>query len=95
VAVVETLPGASPVPMYNFKCPQCRSQVRILRKVEKAADPVECPHCKVGMERAPMPPTSMVKEVLDNGLMSRKVERLANAEEIGRDRSKTKEDREP
>jgi putative FmdB family regulatory protein len=83
------------MPMYNFRCPQCQSAVKILRRPEKANQPVECPHCKVQMSRDPQPPTSMVKETLDNGIMGRRVERLANIEEIGKERSKIKEDREP
>lgn len=83
------------MPMYNYQCPECEQNFRLLLKPERALEPMPCATCGSVMIRKPQPPTSMVKEVLDNGLMSRKIERLANAEEIGRDRSKVKEDREP
>lgn len=83
------------MPMYRFKCPECSSEVRILRRPEKAGDAVECPHCKVPMKRNAQGASSKVVEVLDNGIMSRRVERLANIEEINKERSKIKEDRGP
>lgn len=40
------------------------------------------------MERNGAGPTSRATEVLDNGMMSRPLERLDNAEEIFRDRAR-------
>jgi hypothetical protein len=45
------------------------------------------------MERARSVPGTSVKEVLDNGLMSRPLERPADAERLFRERSRVKEDR--
>lgn len=83
------------MPMYHYRCEPCRTDAMLLRKPEKAKDPAICPGCQQPMTRDPKPPTSMVKETLDNGIMGRRVERLANIEEIGKERSKIKEDREP
>lgn len=83
------------MPMYNYHCPECEQNFRFIKTPEKALLPVNCATCDTLLVRKPAPPTSMVKEVLDNGLMSRKVERLADIEEIVVERSKTKEDRGP
>lgn len=83
------------MPMYNYHCPGCCQDFKLLLKPERASKPQTCATCDTVMVRNPKPPTSMVKETLDNGIMSRRVERLADIEEIGKERSKIKEDRGP
>lgn len=96
VAVGVTLPGANQsMPMYNYQCPGCKQTFRLIRTPEKALLPVNCATCDTQLVRKPAPPSSMAKEVLDNGMMARQVERLADIEEIVVERSKTKEDRGP
>jgi len=48
---------------------------------------VKCPICKVPMTRESEAPTSRVVEVLDSGLMSRRVERPADAERLYKERA--------
>jgi len=40
------------------------------------------------MKRTPRPPSTIVKEMLDNGAMTKRVERLKDAEELYRQRAK-------
>lgn len=42
--------------------------------------------CGLEMVRDPRPPSSRVTEVLDNGLMNKRLERLADAERLFADR---------
>lgn len=51
-----------------------------------------CPTCSKPLKRTPKPASTSIMETLDNGLMPRKVERLANAEEIFHDRSQIEND---
>jgi PHP family Zn ribbon phosphoesterase len=74
------------VPAFNFAC-ECGNRVTKLRSAPPAE--VSCPECGRPMKRAAMGPTSRCTEVLDNGAMSRPLERLDNAEEIFRDRART------
>lgn len=72
------------MPLFNFKC-DCGTKVRKLL----AKTPLEflCPACLNPMMRDSFAPTSRSTEVLDNGAMTRPLERLDNAEEIFRDRA--------
>jgi hypothetical protein len=74
------------MPLFNFKC-DCGTKVRKLLPVAPGAYP--CPACLTPMMRDSVAPTSRSTEVLDNGMMSRPLERLDNAEEIFRDRART------
>lgn len=68
---------------YWFQCEACAKR-RLLPS--KEAGP--CADCGGKMARAPKTPSSHVVEALDNGAMSRRLERLSNAEELYRDRAK-------
>lgn len=50
------------------------------------ADPL-CPVCATSLKRTPKPPTTTIFETLDNGVMARKVTRIAGAEEIFKERA--------
>jgi hypothetical protein len=77
------------MPLYTFACSECGATKRKLLENEAAAK-VACIICQCGMfmERFATPPTARVTEVLDNGSMVRKVERLQDAESIYKERSR-------
>lgn len=78
------------MPIFHFQCPGCGFRLRkILGYIDE--NQVICPGCGQGANRVPSAPSTTVKEVLDNGLMIRPVERIADAERIFRERSKTSE----
>jgi len=68
---------------YKFLCSTCG-----FKKARLSLDPFDCPKCKSPMKRNASGPTNQVYEQLDNGLMPRKVERLADAERLFKDRAK-------
>ncbi len=49
---------------------------------------IECIKCHIFMIRDSNPPNTQVKEVLDNGLQPKRIERLRDAEELYRNRKK-------
>lgn len=79
------------MPIYNLECACCGHKLRKL-----AAQPPkdqDCPSCTEGpMSWQGQGPTQRVVEVRDNGLMPKKVEQLADIDEMVRDRSTTKKD---
>ena len=76
------------MPIYYFHCPECQETVRKLLKPEALEGMTPyCPKCHKAMERSPQPPTAKIVETLDNGIMVRRVERLADAEQIHKERA--------
>lgn len=78
------------MPLFNLKCPNghTRSILTIQSNFDKI--PVEkkkCKECSEIMTRNASGPTAAVKEKLDNGVMIRAVERLADAEKLYHDRA--------
>jgi hypothetical protein len=71
------------MPIYYYRCPKCDKTNRRLLASEAEADKtlLLC-QCSEEMVRAPQPPTARITETLDNGIMVRKLERLADAEQI-------------
>lgn len=72
------------MPMYYYRCPKpgCDTVVRKILLVEEAKRGWPCPDCETIMVRAPQPPSTRVTETLDNGLMTKRLERLADAERL-------------
>jgi DNA-directed RNA polymerase subunit RPC12/RpoP len=70
--------------VFWYKC-KCGAS---LRKLLEKAVPQVCSSCGKKMARSPRPVTTKTNEVLDNGLMVNRVERLVNAEEIYKERSR-------
>jgi hypothetical protein len=68
--------------IYHFRCFECEQFVKSFKKEAK------CPSCDKPMDRDPHPPNLDVKEILDNGVMTKKVERLVDTENIMKERSK-------
>jgi len=73
------------MPIYHFQCVKCQKSSRRLLPQEI---PVLCKLCGELLLRDPKPLTTSTKEVLDNGLMVRSIERLVDAEEIVKERSR-------
>jgi hypothetical protein len=82
------------MPRYFFGCDSCGANVhRIFRTTfekllpEKKADAVKC-KCGATLVRVHSPPTTQVKEILDNGAMAHRIERLADVERMAKDRAR-------
>lgn len=76
---------------FSFECKDCNFVKDLLRPVCPPDGFVVCGHCKKPMTRAASAPTSRMVEVLDNGLMTRRVERPANADQLYKDRAQDAE----
>ncbi len=72
------------MPKYCFEC-VCGMKVDLLRKNQPQI--VKCPKCESSMSRFISPATARMVEVLDNGLMTRRIERPANAEQLYKERA--------
>jgi putative FmdB family regulatory protein len=71
------------MPIYNFHCTTCGNTTRKLLKPERLKGVViVCTECGTAMERKVSGPSVRITETLDNGVMVKKVERLADAEQI-------------
>ena len=76
------------MPVYQLRCCCCGFLTKVIRKNPAAAAEVACSVCSESpMERIVEAPTSRVTETLDNGLMTRRVERPADAERLYRERA--------
>jgi hypothetical protein len=82
------------MPRYYFTC-GCGADIGVLRPPEKQRDPQICPKCGADMKRAPRGATSRIIETRDNGVMSRRVEQLADVERIMNERAHKGPGREP
>lgn len=70
--------------LVNLRCQGCGvEQKRMVRSIQ---DRPPCSTCGGATERAPLPPSVKVEETVDNGIMARRVTRLANADELFRNR---------
>lgn len=73
--------------LYNYRCDGCGKKARKISTPEQQQTP-QCPDCVQDMVRDPTGPSSQKMERLDNSLMPRRVERLADAERLHKERSK-------
>ena len=73
------------MPVFHYFCSQCQTETK--KFFAKGVDSLECPFCGSEMEREMNGPSARVVEKLDNGVMSRSVERLADAERLYKDRA--------
>ncbi len=82
------------MPKYSYVC-DCGFTKEVIRKAPPANEGIFCdsPTCQLKglMHRAPSAASSRMVETLDNGLMARRVERPANAEQLYRDRARNSE----
>ncbi len=74
------------MPLYNFICPQCGFKLKKILSPEQSKVPFFCEKDRTSMARDPQSPTTMVKEVIDNGLQAKRVEQYANSQELFQER---------
>jgi DNA-directed RNA polymerase subunit RPC12/RpoP len=73
------------MPAFYLKCNKCSKELRrILTKFTE----IKCDCGEVMQRTDKTNPSAMIKEVLDNGAMIRKVERIHNIDELVKQRSK-------
>jgi len=76
------------MPFFRYQCPKCLLQARkFLEKREGEPPPSKC-ECGQATQWVYGQPQTMIKEVLDNGIMPRSVERLKDIEELIHERHK-------
>lgn len=80
------------MPLYHFKC-ECGEEAVALRSPANRAAPRKCEKCGGQMKRAPRGATAKIVETRDNGLMSRRVEQLADVERLMHERGHKDDDR--
>lgn len=68
---------------YNYQCKKCGAKLRFLSKKERHEK------CSGLLERVSDGAHSQLMDVLDNGLMQRRIERLSNVEELVHDRAQS------
>lgn len=74
------------MPVYHYLCSACKTQIRRLLRAGTAPFSYRCA-CGGEAVRAPEAPTAKAVEVLDNGLMQKRLERPADAQRLFRERS--------
>lgn len=78
--------------MFRFQCSACAEYLMRLTdaKGARAFEGAACTKqgCSGTYARAPKPPSTLVTESLDNGIMARRVERIADAERIYKERAR-------
>jgi hypothetical protein len=82
------------MPLFNLKCPACGSGERVFRNAgwkSNGDDPVRCRFCRTVMNREVQPPSTSVKETIDNGVMPKALERPADAERLHKERIQTED----
>jgi len=77
--------------LFYFECEFCKTIIKRIKhgRFEKKDYP-QCKECGLRTKRMEKPPTSQVLETLDNGLMPKRLERFANAEELYKNRNPKK-----
>lgn len=77
------------MPVFYFECPVCKMPDRMILSPSEAKGDVPCrtEGCSGKLKRTPKPPSTQITETLDNGMMARKLERLAEAETIHHERA--------
>lgn len=77
------------MPRYFFMCPGCAEEGQRILTPEQAKEAQWC-ECGDQLRRTPRPPTSQTMERLDNGFMTRAVERLKDAPKLAHEHAKGK-----
>jgi hypothetical protein len=73
------------MPMYYYQCETCKKERRRICSPEESGKAPSC--CGQPMKRAPRACTSRCVETLDNGLMTKSLERLTDAERLFHERA--------
>lgn len=75
------------MPRYFYECGGCGKSAQRICSPEQSKEARTCPSCSMPLKRVPQPASTTILETLDNGIMSRKVTRLADAERIFKERA--------
>ena len=76
------------MPLYRYICPKCGEQKSRVCSATESIKAPGCPKCGTPMKRNPKPPTTNVVERLDNGFMTKALERPADAQRLYAERSR-------
>ncbi len=68
--------------LFYFVCPTCKKEIKKLFRAESKIKEVLCPIDKTVTIRAPKGSATMVYEVIDNGIMAKRVVQLAGAPQM-------------
>lgn len=74
------------MPLYYFTCLECKAPDKRILEPERVKN-VVCRKCGGKVERNPRPPTGMLKEVVDNGLMPKRLENFIDGQSLTKARS--------
>ncbi len=74
------------MPLYNVICPGGHADRRILEPEQLKG--LMCRVCGKKVRRTPKPPTAMLKERIDNGLMPKALENFTDGQELTKTRSR-------
>lgn len=74
------------MPLFYVTCPDGHADKRILEPEQLKG--LKCRTCGKKVRRTPKPPTSMLKEHVDNGLMPKALENFVDGANLTRERSK-------
>jgi hypothetical protein len=69
------------MPLFYLICPDCAKETKVLKTIEEIEN-LLCAACNGKLERNSRPPSSVVKEIIDNGLQAKRVEQYSNAREL-------------
>lgn len=77
------------MPLYSYNCRVCKWPDRRLLSPEEAREPQFCRQegCSGKMKRVPKAPSTHVKETVDNGLMTKRVEIFSDNDEVYKERN--------
>lgn len=75
------------MPLFYFRCTACDEQARKIMTPAEARVAQRCGACGGALTRDPRPPSSQAVETLDNGVMTQRLERLADAERLFAERN--------
>lgn len=73
------------MPLYRYRCDSCGATRRRICPVARAGEAPTC--CEAPMARQATGASSQAVETLDNGVMSRSITRLVDAERLFHDRA--------
>jgi hypothetical protein len=80
------------MPLFYFTCKDCKKTfTQILNWV--GGTPLRRCECGGELGHSPKAPSTQTKEVLDNGIMNRRLERFAEAEDLHRDHADSVKDK--
>lgn len=75
------------MPLYHYSCPGCLSKSRKILTPAESKAPQTCKECSGVLAREMSPPSSQTTEIIDTGFMPKRLERLADAERLFKERN--------